>query len=82
MPVKIGAVLAISRVPSFLGFCHHHKCGAENTVIQRIAFLHHADDGIGGLVAFQHSDGLMLVRIEFFADRIDFADIEFIQNAG
>ena len=66
--LDLGAAPRISR----LCFGDHDQCGAQGAIGDQVALLQHGDDGIGFLFGVDHADGLVLVRIELLAGRIDF----------
>ena len=47
---------------------------------EQITLLQHIDDRIRFLIRLDHADGLMKVQIEFFAHRVDFAELGFFKR--
>jgi len=55
------------------GFRYDDQRRAHRTLVKEIALLEHVDHGVRLAVGFDGTDGLMFVRVEFFAERVDFA---------
>ena len=57
---------------SRLGPGNHNQRRAQHALGDQVTLLQHVDHGIGLLVGVDHANGLVAVRVELLARRIDF----------
>ena len=60
----------------------HDQGRAQHAVRDHVALLQHGDHGVGFLVGIDHADGLVLVRVELLAGRIDFVQGVFLEGGN
>jgi hypothetical protein len=67
-------------VASSLGFRNHHQRRADHAPVQGVTLLQHGDDRVWLAFGFDLADGLMLVRVELLAERVDLGQIGFLES--
>src|SRR3982751_4223784 len=67
---------------SFNGFGlgYGHQRGADDTVVQQIAFLQYLNYGVGLGIRFDGADGLVLMRIELLTHGTDLPQTELVED--